>query len=107
MRRIKGIGRSVRARRVERPLFSRAWQRGCMHRNWTICDEDDGCYWVECSWCGKRGPHKHSLAIAVMAWIVRLADQHPRRMTKRQERNYARRMNYRSRAGKVRRRRRK
>jgi hypothetical protein len=47
----------------------------CEHRVLVIDSEPDGCTWVLCQVCGKTGPHKHSITLALLAWIVRLSDE--------------------------------
>jgi hypothetical protein len=53
-------------------------KRRCRHRTLTIRTEKDRCSWVECA-CGFRGPHKHSYALAMMAFVVKLSSDHPQR----------------------------
>lgn len=56
----------------------------CYHRVIQIFTEADRCSWVECVRCGKTGPKKHSYLLAILAWGLHLANQHPRkRVTKR------------------------
>jgi hypothetical protein len=43
----------------------------------TVRTEADGCSWVVCR-CGFSGPGKHSYALALMAWVVKLSSDHPR-----------------------------
>lgn len=51
----------------------------CSHRKLEIKTERDRCSWVVCrSGCRKRGPKKHSVVMAIMAFAVSLGDQHPR-----------------------------
>lgn len=50
----------------------------CTHRALTLRTESDRCTWVVCDRCGKAGPSKHSQTLALLAWIVSLANQHPR-----------------------------
>lgn len=54
----------------------------CSHRKLTILTESDRCSWVVCNSCGKHGPSKHSITLALLAWIVSTGDQHPRKPTK-------------------------
>lgn len=54
----------------------------CAHRHLEIRTERDRCSWVECKGCGKTGPAKHSITLALLAWCVSLGDQHPRRKKK-------------------------
>ena len=51
----------------------------CTHRRITVLTEPDKCSWVQCQDCGKEGPKKHSYTLALLAWIVCLADKHPRK----------------------------
>lgn len=53
--------------------------RLCRHRHLVIPSEDDGCFWVQCVDCLKTGPHKNSISMAILAWVVSLANGHPRR----------------------------
>jgi hypothetical protein len=53
-------------------------QRKCQHNRLEVETEDDGCYWVWCAHCGKMGPKKHSRVLALLAWIVRISNKHPR-----------------------------
>ena len=50
----------------------------CSHRHLVVRTERDRCSWVECTACLKRGPHKHSYALALIAWALSLTNQHPR-----------------------------
>lgn len=50
----------------------------CTHRLISLETERDRCTWVRCMYCGKEGPKKHSQTLALLAWILCLADQHPR-----------------------------
>lgn len=51
----------------------------CAHRALAIMTEKDRCSWVVCQRCRKRGPKKHSIVMALVAFAVALGDQHPRR----------------------------
>lgn len=53
--------------------------RKCVHRKLDILTEKDRCSWVVCRTCKKSGPKKHSMTLALLAWIVSLANQHPRK----------------------------
>jgi hypothetical protein len=55
----------------------------CLHRSITVRTEADGRSWVVCE-CGLSGPRKHSYALALMAWVVKLSSDHPRRRRPRQ-----------------------
>ena len=48
--------------------------RRCTHRTLIIRTERDRCSWVQCSRCKIRGPHKHSVVLAMLAWLVKIAD---------------------------------
>jgi hypothetical protein len=50
----------------------------CAHRKLEVKTEKDRCSWVQCK-CGKRGPKKHSVVLALVAFAVAVGDQHPRR----------------------------
>lgn len=51
----------------------------CKHDLLEVRTERDRCYWVECRRCNRhKGPKKHSRAIALVAYAVKLVDQHPR-----------------------------
>jgi hypothetical protein len=50
----------------------------CSHRQLEIKTEKDRCSWVKCKGCRKRGPKKHSVVMALMAFAVSLGDRHPR-----------------------------
>ena len=51
----------------------------CSHRELRVLTEKDRCSWVVCKGCRKRGPKKHSILLAIVAFAVSLGDQHPRR----------------------------
>lgn len=51
----------------------------CAHRKLEVKTEKDRCSWVVCLSCRKRGPKKHSVIMALVAFAVSLGDQHPRR----------------------------
>lgn len=51
----------------------------CTHRTLAIGTEKDRCSWVQCARCGLEGPRKHSQTLALLAWIVFLASDHPKR----------------------------
>lgn len=51
----------------------------CKHKLLAVCTERDRCTWIECCHCGVKGPKKHSVALAMCAWIVYLSNDHPRR----------------------------
>lgn len=55
----------------------------CAHRELRVRSEEDRCSWVECQKCGKRGPRKHSIIMALVAFAVSLGDQHPRAKRKK------------------------
>lgn len=50
----------------------------CTHRHLTVRTEKDRCSWVECE-CGLKGPNKHSYTLALLAWALKLTNQHPRK----------------------------
>lgn len=50
----------------------------CKHRVIYVETEDDRCSWVVCSFCGKKGPRKHSYTLALIAWALHVCNQHPR-----------------------------
>jgi hypothetical protein len=52
----------------------------CSHRHLTIKSEGDRCSWVQCNDCKEAGPRKHSYLLAILAWGLRLTNQHPRRV---------------------------
>lgn len=57
----------------------------CTHRVLKVMTEADGCSWVKCyadPHCRKRGPKKHSVQLAIIAFGVSLSDQHPRKKRK-------------------------
>lgn len=56
--------------------------RACPHRSLMVHTERDRCSWVECYMCAKTGPKKHSIVMAVLAWLVQVGDQHPRKKRK-------------------------
>jgi hypothetical protein len=60
-------------------MTKRERQRRCTHRMLALCSETDRCTWVMCYHCKKEGPKKHSQTLALLAWIVHLGNQHPRR----------------------------
>lgn len=54
-------------------------KKRCGHRKLEVKTEKDRCSWVVCTTCGKRGPKKHSVIMALVAFAVTLGDQHPRK----------------------------
>ncbi len=60
-------------------MTKRERQMRCTHRTLLLQTEKDRCTWVECGSCGKCGPKKHSQTLALLAWIVHLGNQHPRK----------------------------
>ena len=40
----------------------------CPHRNLEVKTEKDRCSWVKCKDCKKRGPKKHSVTLAIIAF---------------------------------------
>lgn len=51
----------------------------CRHRVLHVMTERDRCTWVECLKCGEVGPKKHSVTLALLAWILFLSSDHPKR----------------------------
>lgn len=60
-------------------MTTREKQKKCTHRVLELCTEKDRCTWVMCMMCNKTGPKKHSQTMALLAWVLHLANQHPRR----------------------------
>ena len=56
----------------------RKLRRRCLHRWLTVWTESDRCSWVTCCQCPLTGPRKHSYALAMLAFLVKMGDQHPR-----------------------------
>jgi hypothetical protein len=54
-------------------------KRRCTHRMLWLDTEKDRCTWVLCTKCGLKGPKKHSQTLALLAWILFLANDHPKR----------------------------
>lgn len=54
-------------------------KRRCTHRSITVRTERDRCSWVHCDQCDKEGPRKHSYTLALIAWALKVVNQHPRR----------------------------
>lgn len=54
----------------------------CTHRKIEVKTERDRCSWVCCMKCGKTGPKKHTYGMALLAWVLHLANQHPRKKRK-------------------------
>jgi hypothetical protein len=52
-------------------------RRRCDHCMLTVRTERDRCSWVHCDKCGKEGPRKHSVLLALIAWAVKTVDQQP------------------------------
>jgi hypothetical protein len=50
----------------------------CLHRNITVKTERDGCSWVQCQDCPKKGPCKHGYFAALVAYAVASLNRHPR-----------------------------
>jgi polyferredoxin len=53
----------------------RILQYRCQHRVLIVAREKDRCSFVKCRSCGKVGPKKHSYGLALVAWIVCVADR--------------------------------
>lgn len=51
----------------------------CTHRHLSLETEKDRCTWVRCISCNLAGPAKHSQTLALLAWIVFIANDHPKR----------------------------
>lgn len=51
----------------------------CGHERLRINTEEDGCYWVSCSYCNVFGPAKHSRFAAMVAFALKLLDQGKRK----------------------------
>ncbi len=51
----------------------------CAHKLLEICTEKDRCSWVRCQTCNAKGPKKHSVVLALCAWIIYISNDHPRR----------------------------
>lgn len=49
------------------------------HRLLEIRTEKDRCSWVECCHCDLCGPKKHSAVLALLAWVLFVASDHPKR----------------------------
>ncbi len=43
-------------------------KKRCAHRELVVKTEKDRCNWVLCKGCKKRGPKKHSVMLAIMAF---------------------------------------
>lgn len=54
----------------------------CKHKLLSVNTERDRCTWIRCKTCGVSGPKKHSVALALCAWIVYLSNDHPKRRPK-------------------------
>jgi hypothetical protein len=66
------IRREERQRRRKLP-------KPCRHKTLGINTERDRCTWISCAHCGVKGPKKHSIALALCAWILFIANDHPKR----------------------------
>jgi hypothetical protein len=55
----------------------------CTHRHLVVKTEADGCSWVQCTDCRKRGPCKHSYMLAVICFATATVNQHPREKRRR------------------------
>lgn len=51
----------------------------CKHKVLLIRTEKDRCSWVECGDCKVESPKKHSVTLALCAWIVFASNDHPKR----------------------------
>jgi|GEM_PF-4249347 len=51
--------------------------RRCAHKLLAVRTERDRCTWIECQTCRAKGPKKHSVTLALCAWIVYLSNDHP------------------------------
>lgn len=43
-------------------------RKRCQHRDLEVKTEKDRCSWVKCRVCKKRGPKKHSVSLAIIAF---------------------------------------
>lgn len=69
-----------RAKRLQRTKRHRDLVlANCAHRVLEIRTEKDRCSWVECCHCDLRGPKKHSVLLALLAWAVFISSDHPKR----------------------------
>lgn len=55
----------------------------CTHRILEIRTESDKCVWIACRRCELVGPAKHSVTLALLAWIMVLSNQREKRNEKR------------------------
>jgi hypothetical protein len=51
----------------------------CKHKILDIRTEKDRCSWVQCQTCGAKAPKKHSVTLALCAWIIYASNDHPKR----------------------------
>jgi hypothetical protein len=50
----------------------------CEHVNLVIATEQDRCHWVYCAGCSLTGPKKNTRTLALIAFAMKLPNQHPR-----------------------------
>jgi hypothetical protein len=56
----------------------------CGHRFLEVRTEKGRCSWVVCdNGCGAKGPKKHSVALALIAWVLYISSDHPKRRKKK------------------------
>lgn len=53
----------------------------CQHKLLQVRTESDRCSWIQCDTCKVKGPKKHSVTLALLAWVLYLANDHPKRRT--------------------------
>jgi hypothetical protein len=56
----------------------------CAHKTLDIHTEKDRCSWVQCAYCGAKAPKKHSVTLALCAWIIYASNDHPKRRKRAQ-----------------------
>lgn len=53
-------------------------RKRCAHRNLEVKTEKDRCNWVRCRDCKKRGPKKHSVMLALVAFALAITSWNSR-----------------------------
>ena len=50
----------------------------CAHYFLRVRRHPDGCYTLECQYCDARGSKAHGKTLAILAFLIRAKDRHPR-----------------------------
>jgi len=55
----------------------------CDHNFLTVNSEPDRCFWIACRSCPVHGPKKNTRTLALIAFAMKLVNQHPRKKLSR------------------------